>query len=104
MVDSRKGRDRFAIGVESTLARYIRAIHAHRTVGYGGRQARDPSGSGERAAIQAHTPAQRRTEDESRVAPAFERTSAGDLITIAEAARLGLAALAMATRRSTNLS
>jgi len=46
VVDSRKGLDRLAIGVESTLARYIRAIHAQGTVGYGASQARDLLGIG----------------------------------------------------------
>ena len=40
VVDSRKGRERRAISVESTCDRYLRAIHAHGTVPYGALQAR----------------------------------------------------------------
>jgi hypothetical protein len=42
VVDSRKGRRLLVIGVESTLDRYIRAIHAHGTGAYGAIEARGP--------------------------------------------------------------
>jgi hypothetical protein len=68
VVDSRNGRRRLAIDVESTCDRYIRAIHAHGTVPYGATDAQGRSARG-RAAEPAQRASGGRIRSGARVRP-----------------------------------